>query len=419
MIAVEIHGVSSDGDGVGRLGDGRVVFVPDAFPGDRVSLRLTRERARVARGEVVERLEDSPHRVKSECVRERCGGCVWRGFGEQAQQEFKRRRVIETLRRVGGLDAQSLVGPLNVAPRGWRYRHRVRLHSDHSQGRWQLGFYERHTHALVSLKRCPVLWPELETVCLELERQLRNLPKSVVLRDIDVAYSRREQRATAYLRLGGDILPVREALEPLTALSGVDVVGHGARWRFGRLALRYDHRAADEFDVLFEPGAFSQAYPEMNDRLVAAVIGAVEPDSNSRILELHAGIGNLTLPLALAGAQVTAVERSRLSAGLNRRNQRQCGLEPKVIAQTDREALRTALDFDTLLIDPPRSGARAVAESAASSRAQRIVYVSCDPGTLARDLSILTGSGFALRRVEVFDFFPQTAHIESLALLER
>lgn len=418
MRVTQIEGLSSDGDGVGRLEDGRVVFVPDAFPGDRVSLRIVDEKQRVAHGEVIDHLEHSRARVESRCKREKCGGCVWRALDADAQREAKRDRVVETLRRIGKVELQ-VAPPVEAAGEGWEYRHRVRLHAHYAGDHWQLGFYARRSHALVPLVRCPVLWPELERVCIEIAQHVRDLPEGCHLQDIDVVYSRRDHRAAALIRCAGPIDAVRERFEDFPALAGVEARSARERFCFGRLRLRYDHARADEYAMLFEPGTFTQANPTLNDLLVAAVLEHVHPQSEPRVLELHAGIGNFSLPLARGGASLVAVEQNTRSAILNRRNASNAGVRVNVLALSDAEALTQLRNFDTVLLDPPRTGAKEAAALVAKSGASRVVYVSCDPATLARDVATMQRSGFVLKRLRVFDMFPETPHVESLVVLER
>ncbi len=418
MKVTQIEGLSSDGDGVGRLDDGRVVFVPDAFPGDRVSVRIVEEKQRVAHGEIVDHLEHSRARVESRCRRDRCGGCVWRAYDVDAQREAKRDRVVETLRRIGNVELDALP-PVESAGDGWEYRHRVRLHAHYAQDHWQLGFYERRSHELVQMVRCPVLWPELERVSIEIAQHIRDLPEGCHLQDIDVAYSRRDRRAAALIRCAGPIDAVRESFEDFPALAGAEVVSTRERFCFGRLRLRYDHAGADDYTMLFEPGTFTQANPTLNDLLVDAVIEQVRPHSGPRVLELHAGIGNFSLPLARGGADVVAVEQNKRSVILSRRNASNAGVKVNVLGLSDAVALSQVRDFDIALLDPPRTGAKEAAALLAKSRASRIVYVSCDPATLARDVATLRSGGFEVERVRVFDMFPETPHVESIVVLAR
>jgi 23S rRNA (uracil1939-C5)-methyltransferase len=417
---VAVHGLTARGEGVGRLSDGRVVFVEDALPGDRVLLTLEEQSSsKTAKGTVQELLEASSDRVEAECQRERCGGCPVRSFSVDAQRREKQQRVVETLRRIGKVDVAEHMRSIISVGDGLRYRHRARLHCVWQEDEWQLGYHAKRSNELVPLSGCPVLWPELDTVLEQLGRRLRELPKHVGLDSIEVSYSRRDARAAATMRIRGDLSPVRRAFQRLDPLSGLEVFAKANRWRFGNLGLRYDHRRALEFDLGYEAGCFTQAFPEVNDALVDAVTTAVKPQSHPRVLELHAGIGNFSVPLARAGASLVAVERNRRSAVLNRRNAQRAGARYSVLPVSDHEAAGPLRDADVVVLDPPRIGAKDVCALIAKSHASRVVYVSCDPATLARDARVLLDAGFGVVSAACFDMFPQTTHVETLLVLER
>jgi 23S rRNA (uracil1939-C5)-methyltransferase len=255
---------------------------------------------------------------------------------------------------------------------------------------WRIGFHARGSHQLVDLTECPVLWPELEAAARELGAWLATQPKSLGLREVEVAYSRRDRRAAA-------------------VFVAAEQVRGGP---FDNGVLRYDH--AGEFTLRFNAGVFTQANPEMNDAVVAAVREAVRGE---RVLELHSGIGNFSLPLAVAGHAVRADEQNPASSALARENAEDLSLD--TVTASDRTAVADADRYDTVLLDPPRIGARDVAVRLAARGPARVVYVSCDPATLARDLRLLSDGGYRLETLAAFDLYPQTPHVESLAVLSR
>ena len=435
-VELVVDSVTADGDGVGRLANGQVVFVSRTFPGDVVRVRLRGTRRHVQHGDVVALLRPSEARRESRCSVERCGGCAFKDFSIGAQRQVKRARAVETMRRIGGIDLDDLLGPIRAFGDGWGYRHRTRLHAAWSDGGWILGYQQRRSHRTVSLATCPVLWPDLEGVCQQLGRALATLPRSAQLLEVEVAYARRDG-AAARLVTKGLLRVLRADRRWLAAsgLSGIEVCGADGTWRHGSLRMRYDHGAADAFNLLFEPGVFTQAFPEANDALVAAVLQASEARAAPRILELHAGIGNFSVPLARAGATVVATERDKRAAGLCRQNAAGSGVRVDVSALSDvaalaGEALEAGGGVDVLVMDPPRLGARSVVEKLVQIDAapsgvrgsllpERIVYVSCDVGTLARDASILCAGPYDLVSAHAFDLFPETPHVEILAVFTR
>jgi 23S rRNA (uracil1939-C5)-methyltransferase len=367
---------------VGRAADGRAVFVPATAPGDRVRVRLVEEHARHARGRVVDLLEAGPARTEPACaVFGTCGGCTWQHVAYGAQLEAKAAILRDALERIGKLEAPA---GLRVEPSPSAYAYRARARVLVEGGR--VGFRRRRSHALCATARCPVLVPELEARL----REVAERPPAPEGEWELVAGAGGETRATA---LGGD--PSREA--PLFVALGTE-----------RLRV--------------SPGVFVQSNALLLERLASAVAEAA--GAGALALELFAGAGFLTLGLARRFARVVAVEANRAAAGDLVANARAAGLaNVEVLAEAVEAVLaRRALPNapDAAVLDPPRRGlAPRSAGALAELAPRRIVILSCDPATLARDLARLRELGFALRGVRGFDLFPQTPHVEALAVLER
>lgn len=419
-LSVVIHGITATGEGVGRMDNGRVVFVDGALPGDTVRIRFTAVRKGVQYADVVETLDASVDRIASRCAVEGCGGCVLRGISGPAQQQLKRQRIEQSLRRLGGVQLAQSVGDVITHGDGWRYRHRVRLHCVWD-GKWRIGYFERRSHRLIPLKSCPVLWPELEVACTRLSKALATLPSDAQLREIEVAYSRRDQRAAARIFTDASTALFRTTPAWLATLDipGVEIVSPDGTCRHGNLDLRYDHALADQFDLFFEPGVFTQAFPEINDLLVAQVLDAVQPAQHPRVVEFHAGIGNFSIPMARAGAHVITIERASRAVVLCGRNARAADVVIDVRVQRDDEAVRELKQADVVLMDPTREGARALASTLAAHGPDRLIYVSCDAATFARDAALLYAGGYRIRTIRGFDMFPETPHVETFAVFER
>ncbi len=425
--ALEIHGLGASGDGVGRLADGRVVFVEGALPGDRVEVLLGERRKKVQFASLREVLRPSPERVVSRCPHETCGGCPLSSYSAAGQADAKRSRVVETLRRIGHLEAEELLSSVRQFGDGWGYRHRVRLHAAWTDVGWEIGYHARRSRTVSKFDHCPALLPELSVKVAEIAGALASLPRAAQLTELELAYSRRDDRVAARLTARGPLAIFREATPRLQAagLLGLEVETPKGCWRSGNLELRLDHARADAFDIRFEPSVFSQANSLANDGLVAGLLDAVRPREHPRVLELHAGIGNFSLALAQAGARLVAVERQRRAAILGRRNARLAGLGIEVHEASDDEALTPGSPilagdpFEVVVLDPPRTGAFEACKLLAQHTPRRIVYVSCDPATLARDAAWLCDHGYALRHLEAYDMFPQTPHVEMLAVLRQ
>jgi len=413
------------GDGVARLPSGEVVFVDGAFPGDLVEIRLTGKRKRVQFAEVSRLIEPSPQRVESRCPVEACGGCATRWYSRDGQAQEKRSRVVQAMRRIGGHEGDDLLGPVVQAGDGWGYRHRIRLHAAWFEGAWHLGYHGRRSHRLVPLNECPVLCPELEAAALRLAEAVKALPQYVALDQVELLASRQDDAAAARFSAGGAVAGFRESFDWYAAsgLAGIEVVTPKGSWRHGELALRYDHQRRDRFELWAEPGVFTQANPQVNELLVAAVLAALPVSEAPRVLELHAGVGNFSLPLADAGATVFTAEHQERAVSLAQRNAGDAGIALHAFFLEDLEALAPRgpvpplSDFEAVLMNPPRVGALDVAKILAAGGPPRIAYVSCDPATLARDVRMLADGGYRIADMTAFDMFPQTPHVEVLTTL--
>jgi 23S rRNA (uracil1939-C5)-methyltransferase len=363
-----------------------VVFVPWTAPGDRARVRVVETRASYARGEVVELLAAGPARVAPQCaVFGSCGGCAWQHVDYATQCRAKAAILRDALVRIGRL---SLPGSVEVrsSPSPWRYRARARVWV--AGGR--VGFRRRRSHALCATSSCPVLVPALEQTLEELAASPpRDGELELVAGDDGRVQVSRRGRAAAITRRG-----------------------QGAALRLG---------SGDE--LLLSPGVFAQGNALLRDALATAVLEAA--GHGQWAVELFAGAGFFTAGLARRFARVVAVEAHAPAVRDLHANLRRAGIvNVEVRAGTSEDFLSEWRGRehppDAIVLDPPRTGlARGAAAALAALGAARITYLSCDPATLARDLAVLVASGYALQRVEGFDLFPQTAHVEALALLAR
>jgi len=374
---VRIDALAAGGDAVGRAPDGRVVFVPFAAPGDRVSVRIWQERARFLRGRVEKVLEPGGARSDPLCpVFGRCGGCAWQHVSYEVQREAKSRILGDALARIGGFEAGDPI-PVAASPSRYAYRGRTRVRVE--AGR--VGYRRRGSHALCPVSSCPVLVPQLDT-CLS------GLAAQPPRRDGEWELAFGSGRARAV---------------PLGGQGGERVFLEVGGERIG-----------------FSPGVFAQSNALLLETLVERV--AASAGSGALALELFAGAGFFTLRLARSFGRVVALEASAAAVRDLRANLRDADLEGVEVHERRVElsaALFRRLAPDVVVLDPPRTGLPAGAVAAlAVCGARRIVYLSCDPATLARDLAGFRERGYRLQRVEGFDLFPQTPHVEALAVLE-
>lgn len=408
--AVRIERIAAGGDGVGRLPDGRTVFVPRAAPGDLVELTGVKLHRRFARARVERVVEPGPERAEPPCphyTAERCGGCQLQHLDYAAQVGAKRAIIGDTLRRLGRLD----VADPEMVPADAPLDYRTKITLAVARGGHSIGLhpYDRPTHVF-DLRWCHITHPELNRLWQAVSRLRRNLPRDathVVLR-----LDRAGERHLVVRSPGGR--------EPWTGGPRL----RGELERAGVPAIVWWHpeggapRAMAGAGEAFPATVFEQVNPAMGDRARSAALEALGPAASRHVWDLYAGIGETTDRLAAAGATVESVESDRRAVAWAEEHGPG---RPAVVRHTGRvEDLLGELRRPELVVaNPPRNGMdeRAVALLAGSS-AERIVYVSCDPGTLARDIGRL-GERWRVTGVRGFDLFPQTAHVETVATLER
>jgi 23S rRNA (uracil1939-C5)-methyltransferase len=405
---VLITGLAAGGDGVGRTSDGRVVFVDGAVPGERVELAEIRIQKRLVRARVGRVLEASPDRVDPNCVHfGTCGGCRWQHVAYAAQIESKRTILRDALERIGGLtlDREIEIVP---SPRPYGYRARARW-VESVEG---LGYRVRGSKNVASVEACPVLVPSAEHVLKE---------RAVALAEREPEaepVGKKRARPTEWVVTAdaGSAALVRPVLK-----------GRSRRTSSKNHASLTIEACGESLRV--SSSSFVQGNALLWDAFAKAVRGAClgdsPEDSGMRFVELYAGVGFFSLPLARSGATGMALESDPSAVADLRFNLRQGGLEDRVEVVSSRAEKRN--DFknrfssaDLLLVDPPRVGLEeGVGKAICEWGPKRFVYVSCDPATLARDLKPLCGAGYSLGSIQAFDLFPQTPHVESVVRLER
>jgi 23S rRNA (uracil1939-C5)-methyltransferase len=410
-LELAIDSLAAGGDAVGRGEDGRVVFVPGAAPGERVRVRLIEEHRQFARGALVEVVAASPDRVEPPCplFRERtCGGCVWQHVAYPVQAAAKQALVASALRRsiADGMALEPIETP--VAP--YRWRRRARLHWVRTAGSEAalVGLYAPRSHRVTQVPACPQLEPALEAALPAIHRALA--PGLFQKGEIDLLCDP-----------GGQVqVAVRG---PCRARSAEALVGQGGvvgvilgRQVFGGAALEIEPGQWAQADRFAQPSRAGNA------ALIAAVDRATHPRDGARILELYAGSGNLTRTLLDGAASVLAVD-TRPGRQIGHPHLRwQVGPVEDVVADligrgAGGSAGSERAEFDLVVLDPPREGARAALDAIAALGAPRMVYVSCDPATLARDLDVLAGLGYRALSAAAIDLMPQTAHVEVVVSL--
>lgn len=409
--------------------EGRRLRVPGALAGERVRVRYRRRGKRDDEGRLVEVLAPAPGRVAPRCPHfYECGGCDWQHLEADARLRAGEAAVLTALEAAGA--APERIAPAIRGPRfGYRRKARLGVRFVPGKGGALVGFREKFGNRLAVLDSCAILHPALGVRIAEMRALIDSLDARERIPQIEFAAG--DERAMLVIRhldpLGAaDVERLRRfgaaaglgvALQPggPESVASLDGGGLGLSYRLDRFGL----------DLGFHPLDFVQVNATVNAALVVRVVEELRPAG--RVLDLFCGIGNFTLPIASRGVAVTGiegeprlVERARENARRNRLD-RTARFEAADLARPDALAPFLAEGVDRLLLDPPRSGAAEALHSLARAPLpERIVYVSCHPGSLARDLGWLAGAlGYRLRAIAVADMFPHTSHVESIATLER
>ncbi|HXS73905.1 MAG TPA: 23S rRNA (uracil(1939)-C(5))-methyltransferase RlmD [Rhodanobacteraceae bacterium] len=425
----DISDLGHDGRGVAHV-DGKAVFVADALPGERVRARLLRKHRHFNEAQAEEILRASPDRVAPRCAHYGvCGGCALQHLEPSAQIAAKQRVLAENFARIGKVEPRRWLSPLTAEP--WGYRRRGRLSVKHvpKKGKTLLGFRERDSRFVADISRCEVLHPALGLKLDALGALLNALEGAAAIPQIEFA-------------AGDDLMAlVFRHLAPLSQGDHDRLVAFGREHGFAILlqpggndsvhALFPQHaqlhyRLHDhDLDLHFEPLDFVQVNPALNRSMIALTLQLLDPQPADRVIDLFCGLGNFSLPIARHAGFVCGVEGDAGLIERARANAARNGVANVEFVVGDlsldpRGAAWARESWDKWLLDPPRTGAAALLEHLPKKSVRRVVYVSCHPGSLARDAGTLVQRhGFTLAAAGAMDMFPHTAHVESIALFER
>ena len=424
-----VEGLTHEGEGV--VHGGKTVFVAAALPGELIRFRRMRRHRQHDDGELLEVLEASPERVTPRCPHFGvCGGCALQHLSPAAQLAAKDAELRDALARVGGITPGRWLSPLPGPQWGYRRRARLGVKFVRKKDTVVVGFRERAAPYVAQLRSCDVLAPPAGELITPLAAMLTELSIREHLPQIEVAVA---ANATALvLRVLRAPAPADEAL--LAAFAAV----HGVRLYLqpggldsvrelgtARAPLHYRLPRFD-LELQFAPTDFIQVNDAVNQSLVQRAAELLELTPAATVLDLYCGLGNFSLPLARTAAQVTGIEGDAALVERARSNARLNGLTnaefhvADLAAEPEQALPWMRRDYTHVLLDPPRTGAHAVLAALARLAPQRLLYISCHPGSLARDLGVLVQEhGFTLAAAGVVDMFPHTAHVESLALLTR
>ncbi len=431
-IHATIESLSHDGRGISHI-DGKVTFIARSLPGEEVMCRYTSKRGKFDEGDAIEVLHASSQRIEPRCLHFGvCGGCSLQHLSPADQIAAKQTRLLENLQHLGKVIPGEVLPPLIVEP--WGYRRKARLGVKYMRREQvvRVGFREKHSAFLTDAKQCDVLHDVIASRLGAFGELVNGLSVRDKIPQIEVAV--------------GDVHTalVFRHLEPLSEDDEQQLSEFGRKQQFGIFVqskgpktirrlwpeaksdfkLHYELPAYD-VEIQFQPTDFTQVNAELNRAMIDQAMSLLDVQAEDRVLDLFCGLGNFSLPLARRAGAVVGVEGEASLVERARENAQNNGISNVEFYVAD---LNGELDaepwygegFNKLLLDPPRSGASVVVEKLPQPLPQRIVYVSCDPATLARDAGILVRQhGYTLMSTGVMDMFPHTAHVESIALFEK
>lgn len=424
--SAEVTALDHEGRGIARV-DGKVTFIADTLPGEAVKFQYTSRRNSQDEGRLESIERASPDRVTPPCEHfGLCGGCVLQHLAPGKQIEWKQKEMLDALERIGHVKPDEVAPALTAGDLGYRRRARLGVKYVAKKGGTLVGFRERGCSFLATLQRCKVLDPRVGEKLTTIARMIDTLSVRASIPQIEMAAADHvvlvlrvlqaptdEDRATLAAfaaEQGFEILLQPGGLDSITPLAGE------------RRPLSYSPDGS-EATLAFEPADFIQVNGPLSQAMVRQSMDWLGAKPGDRVLELFAGLGNFTVPLAKTGATVTAVEGDK---GLVARGDANCRANGTTVSwhvadlfKPDPAAPYLQGAFDLALIDPPRAGAVEIMPLLIAKKPQRILYVSCHPGTLARDAALLVEGGYALTKAGAMDMFPHTSHVESMALFER
>lgn len=420
---LSIERLAGDGRGIAFV-EGRTWFVSGALAGEDVEARVLNAHGKVVEARLERVLSASQARRPAPCKHfDRCGGCNLQHLPHAQQLELKQRMLAEQLQRVAGVVPEQWAAPLSGPEFGYRRRARVAVRWDVKAKRLEVGFRAEASQDIIAIDDCPVLVQPLQSILRHLPLLLRSLDKPQVVGHVELF------SGTALALLLRHTAPVPEGdlarLQAFCSEAGVQLWLQGD----GEPAPVAANHALGftlepwGLELAYRPGDFVQVNAQVNTAMIEQALAWLAPQADERVLDLFCGLGNFALPLAQQAREVVAVEGVQAMVERAAANARSNNLHNAQFFQADlSQPLATsswaAGGFSAVLLDPPRDGAFEVVRTIAALGAKRLVYVSCNPATLARDSAELVKQGYRLKCAGILDMFPQTAHVEAMALFE-
>lgn len=413
---VRIESLAGGGSGIAK-DEGKVYFVSGGIPGDHLEIKVVRDKGRFAEAIVMDIIEPSPDRVEPVCpVFERCGGCELQNMSYGAQLRQKENILRDTLERIGGIEGVN-IEPITPSPKDYGYRNRVTLSAFFYSGSWHVGYNQKRSKRKVTIDGCPVADGPIEAAISRLSGVLSSVgDPAYALDKVHISSNSEHAYITLAVEQGkraASLNPLAKHLKRYEETENISVLGQGE--------VEFEYECGG-YRFLSKPSVFAQANYEVNKAIVDTVLEWSGTGGNDRVLDLYSGSGNFSIPLSRESLSVDAVEVNRSAVSLAKRSAKLNNADNITFHDYYSEQYLSYYadgvnKFDTIVLDPPREGAKECIEGIVKLKPKRIIYVSCDAATLARDLKSLSGYGYDVFSVRPFDMFPETSHIESATLV--
>ncbi|WP_336219739.1 23S rRNA (uracil(1939)-C(5))-methyltransferase RlmD [Citrobacter amalonaticus] len=415
IITVTVNDLDAFGQGVARH-NGKTLFIPGLLPQESADVTITEDKKQYAKAQVKRRLNDSPDRVTPRCPHFGvCGGCQQQHASIELQQRSKRAALSRLMKN-------EVAEVIADTPWGYRRRARLSLHYQPKTQQLQMGFRKSASSDIVDVKQCPVLVPQLEALLPDLRACLSSLQEIRHLGHVELV-----QASSGTLMILRHTAPLsredNEKLERFSHSKGLSLYLAPQSERLEAVSGQTPWYESNGLRLNFSPRDFIQVNEGVNQKMVARALEWLDVQPDDRVLDLFCGMGNFTLPLATRAASVVGVEGVPELVEKGRENARQNALQNVTFFHENLEEDVTRQPwakngFDKVLLDPARAGAAGVMQHIIKLQPGRIVYVSCNPATLARDSEALLRAGYHIQRLAMLDMFPHTGHLESMVLFE-
>ncbi len=422
-IRARIESVAFKGYGVARI-HGKVVFVPYAATGDEAWIAMMEEKRKYSMGRLIQIIESSPWRVNPPCPYfGTCGGCQWQHIDYLIQGKLKKEILGEILKRLGRLKEIPSI-TLAPSPKPYDYRVRVQLKVKGEA----MGYYQERSHKIVEIDHCPISHRLVNQIIQKLREELAAFSG---MEEIEINVSPEEGRGVLLFRPHSydhriDYF-IKEFLESQPILHGIAIARMDGLALFGDPTLNFTVPLGEEGEkrnlkFRISPESFFQVNLEQNQTLIQTLLQFSEVTKEDRVLDLYAGVGNLTLPLALEAKEVLGIEENRAAIEDARFNAERNRITNCHFIQARVEEVFMGWKRETpdlIVLDPPRTGCKTILDQVVRLKPKKIIYVSCEPTTFSRDLHLFSEKGYSLQRLRLIDMFPQTYHMEVVGLLQQ